>query len=137
MQLVILLFVWAVSLFITYQLIASGVRAGVSALAVDQREGNDLLRAQNQLLERIAQHMGAPQLSVKGAPRAQAAATATNIGRADDPEAIALLKRAQDDHFSKRFAQAVDLYRQVIARFPNTKQAAAAEAQIENLRGVA
>lgn len=135
MQLVILLFVWAVSLFITYQLIASGVRAGVSALAVDQREGNDLLRAQNQLLERIARHMGVPQLA-KPAARAQAA-IATSTANADDPEAMALLKRAQDDHFSKRFAQAVDLYRQIVDRFPNTKQAIAAQAQIDNLRGVA
>ncbi|HEY1811782.1 MAG TPA: hypothetical protein VGG74_05460 [Kofleriaceae bacterium] len=136
MQLVILLFIWALSLFISYQLIASGVRAGVSAIVVEAREQNDLLRAQNSWFERIAKQLGVPELPVKSGPRAQVAASPQLAGTADDPEAIAALKRAQEAHFSKRFAQAVEGYREVVSRFPNTKQAVAAQAQIENLRGV-
>jgi hypothetical protein len=136
MELVILMLVWALSLFISYQLIASGVRAGVSAIAAEARERNDLLRVQNSWFERIAKQLGVPELPAKSAPRAQLAASPQLVGTADDPDAIAVLKRAQDAHFSKRFAQALEIYREVVSRFPNTKQAVAAQAQIENLRGV-
>jgi hypothetical protein len=136
MQLLILLFVWALSLFISYQLIAGGVRAGVSAIVDEARERNDLLGLQNAWFERIAKHLGVPELPAKSAPRARLGASPRLVGTADDAEAIAAIKRAQEAHFSKRFVEAVEIYRDVVSRFPNTKQAIAAQAQIENLRGV-
>jgi len=49
-------------------------------------------------------------------------------------EADALVKRAQDHHFAKRFSEAIELYEEVVTRFPESKQAARARAQIKNLR---
>jgi TolA-binding protein len=49
--------------------------------------------------------------------------------------AKALLRVAEEHHFSKRFADARTTYQQIVDRHGNTKQAIIARQQIENLRG--
>ena len=46
-----------------------------------------------------------------------------------------LLRVAEDHHFSKRFANAIEVYQEIIDRYCTTKQAATARQQIANLRG--
>jgi hypothetical protein len=54
---------------------------------------------------------------------------------AGDVEAAkALLVSAQSHHFSQRFAEAKAVYQQIVERYGNTKQAATARQQLENLR---
>ncbi len=48
--------------------------------------------------------------------------------------AKALLAEAQDHHFSKRFQAAKAVYQQIVERYGETKQAAVARQQIDNLR---
>lgn len=48
--------------------------------------------------------------------------------------AKALLNTAQDHHFSKRFDDARAIYQQIVEQHGNTKQAATARAQLDNLR---
>ena len=45
----------------------------------------------------------------------------------------ALLKQAQDLHFGKQFSEAIDLYNQLVSRYPDTKQAGTARQQLANL----
>lgn len=58
----------------------------------------------------------------------------TDPATADVDAAKALLASAQDHHFSQRFQEARAIYQQVIERYANTKQAATARQQLENLR---
>jgi len=53
---------------------------------------------------------------------------------AEVAEAKALLKQAQDHHFSRQFQEARAIYQQVIERYGNTKQAATARQQLDNLK---
>jgi hypothetical protein len=48
--------------------------------------------------------------------------------------AKALLASAEKHHFSQQFTEARTIYQQIIDRHPNTKQAATARQQLENLR---
>lgn len=48
--------------------------------------------------------------------------------------AKALLAKAQDHHFSFRFAEAKAIYQQIVEQHADTKQAAVARQQIANLR---
>jgi hypothetical protein len=61
-------------------------------------------------------------------------------GNEPSPEDIAaaraLLKKAEDLHFQKRFQEARELYQQIVDKHGDTKQAAVARQQLENLRGV-
>ncbi|MEO6773005.1 MAG: hypothetical protein ABI467_08265 [Kofleriaceae bacterium] len=50
--------------------------------------------------------------------------------------AQALLAVAQRHHYAKEFAQARDVYQEIVARHPTTKQAAQARTQLDNLRGI-
>jgi hypothetical protein len=52
----------------------------------------------------------------------------------DVAAAKALLASAQDHHFSRRFADAKTVYQRVIDQYGDTKQAATARQQLENLR---
>ena len=54
--------------------------------------------------------------------------------RLDDADAKAVLQDAQDHHFSQRFPEARVLYADLVARYPDTKQAVVAQQQLENLR---
>ena len=56
------------------------------------------------------------------------------VSAQSNSEADALVKRAQDHHFAKKFAEAIELYEEVVTRFPDSKQAARARTQIKNLR---
>lgn len=47
-----------------------------------------------------------------------------------------LMRIAEDHHFSKRFADARSAYEEVVEKYGDTKQAAAARLQLANLRGV-
>lgn len=51
-----------------------------------------------------------------------------------DAEAKALVKRAQDHQYSKEFSKAIALYEEVVTRFPESKQATFAQAQLKNLQ---
>lgn len=53
---------------------------------------------------------------------------------ADDPAAKVLLAKAQDLHFSKRFDEAREVYKQIVEQYGDTKQAVAARQQVENLK---
>jgi hypothetical protein len=48
--------------------------------------------------------------------------------------AKALLAQAQQHHFSQRFPEARAVYQQIVDQYANTKQAATARQQLENLR---
>lgn len=52
----------------------------------------------------------------------------------DVQAAKALLKTAQDHHYSRRFADARAVYQDVVERYGTTKQAATAREQLVNLR---
>jgi TolA-binding protein len=45
-----------------------------------------------------------------------------------------LLAQAQKHHFSKQFQEARAIYKQIVERYGDTKQATVARQQIENLR---
>lgn len=54
---------------------------------------------------------------------------------AEDTEAAtALLRTAEQHHFHKRFGEARAVYHDIVDRFGNTKPAAIARQQLENLR---
>lgn len=53
---------------------------------------------------------------------------------AETDAAKALLASAQRHHFSRRFADARVIYQQIVDQYGNTKQAAVARQQLENLR---
>jgi hypothetical protein len=78
-----------------------------------------------------------PEQAAVPQPSAPAGTESGHAPTADDIEAAkALLATAQKHHFAKRFADARELYTQIVDRFGATKQAATARQQIENLRGV-
>lgn len=52
----------------------------------------------------------------------------------DVPEAKLLLAKAQDHHFSQRFAEARAIYQQVVDQYGTSKQAVTARQQLANLR---
>jgi hypothetical protein len=54
-----------------------------------------------------------------------------------DREAAALMKTAEDRHFAKDWPAALEVYRDVVARFGDTKYAAKAKQQIANLASLA
>jgi len=47
-----------------------------------------------------------------------------------------LMKVAEGHHFSKQFAEARSVYEEVVAKYGNTKQAASARQQLQNLKGI-
>ncbi len=55
------------------------------------------------------------------------------------PEDVAaakqLMRAAEDHHFARRFAEARQVYEEVVAMYGSTKQAVAARQQLQNLRG--
>jgi len=54
----------------------------------------------------------------------------------EDIDAAKKLHRvAEDHHFSKRFADARAVYKEIIDRYGTTKQASVARQQLDNLRG--
>ncbi|MBX3158144.1 MAG: hypothetical protein KF773_19400 [Deltaproteobacteria bacterium] len=55
---------------------------------------------------------------------------------ADIEAAKALMRIAEGHHFEKQFAQAREVYQDIVDRYGATKQAAAAARQLENLRGL-
>jgi len=104
-------------------LLSTAMAFGMTLLAVTVSAVLDRMR---QLEERLASR-GSESAQV--APHEVAAPTAPQ-----DPEAVALLRAAQDQHFEKQFTEAKQLYADLVARFPDTKQAAVAAQQLENLR---
>jgi hypothetical protein len=54
----------------------------------------------------------------------------------DVAAARALLRKAEDLHFNKRFQEAREIYQQIVDKHADTKPAAVARQQLENLRGV-
>jgi TolA-binding protein len=60
--------------------------------------------------------------------------TPGDASAADTDAAKGLLATAQSHHFSQRFADAKALYQQIVDQYGNTKQAATARQQLENLR---
>ena len=88
----------------------------------------------DQLLE-AAKPAPAPAPAVAATDESPAAATARATAEAER-EAAALMKTAEDHHFAKDFAAAVAVYRDVVARFPDTKAATRAKAQITNLASI-
>ena len=57
-------------------------------------------------------------------------------GSEDSPVAQELLAKAQKLHYSKQFKEAKAIYQQLVAQHGDTKQAAIAKTQLDNLRSV-
>ena len=82
-------------------------------------------------LERAAQPAEA-----SASPGAASAGGNRTEDAVDDIEAKALLRIAQEHHFSKRFPEARRCYSDLVERFPDTKPAVVAWQQLDNLRNV-
>jgi hypothetical protein len=84
-----------------------------------------------QLVEALARQGDAATPRAAGPlPRPVAAATP----EASDDEARALIKQAEDLQFASKFKDARVTYAAVVERFPESKHAATAKQQLENLR---
>ncbi len=93
----------------------------------------ELEREVNAALEKLAPQPKAPKQGPTDPYRGLPAGDAT-------PEEIdaakKLMRIAEDHHFSKRFADARDVYKEVVEKYGGTKQAVAARQQLQNLRGL-
>ncbi len=98
--------------------------------AFDDRE---LERAVNTAWERMTAPPEPPPTPTATDPYRGTAGAAARAE--DDAEAKVLLHAAEDHQFNKRFAQARAIYQDIVARYPDSKQAVVAHRQIENLRG--
>lgn len=91
-------------------------------------------------VERIEAQLGTRDHAAVGRMReavATGGAQAPAVAGHELPEAAAaklLLKQAETLHFSKRFTEAVATYERVVAQFPDTAAASAAQRQIANLK---
>jgi hypothetical protein len=136
----------------------SNVEAGMDEMRkLVQRQGQEILRLRAMLMGVVeVLHAKAPfddaelEHAVEAAwtklsPPPPAPPTSPTAGdpyrgAAGDPAAgdvdaaKALLVSAQSHHFSQRFAEAKAVYQQIVERYGNTKQAATARQQLENLR---
>lgn len=134
----------------------SNVEAEVSALrTVVQRQAEDILRLRAMLtglVDVVREKVSFSEVELEQAVQAAwtelapppPPTTRTDVHpyRGDPVElseeeiaaAKALLKSAQDHHFSKRFSEARALYQQIVDQHPTTKQATTARQQLDNLR---
>jgi hypothetical protein len=95
-----------------------------------QFDDSDLERAVNSALEKLSPQPKAPATDpYRGLPPAEP--TPEEIEAAKQ-----LMRAAETHHFSKRFAEARQVYEEVVAMYGTTKQAVAARQQLKNLRGL-
>ena len=85
------------------------------------------------LVDRVARFEEDGQ-DAKAPPSRSTAPTAGPAIDTSAEEVRALLASAQEDHFSKRFDEARETYRDIVARFPESKQAHVARQQLVNLK---
>ena len=118
----------------------AGREPGLAVVAVGDRRVGPERHAAPEVVAEIAET--AEEVSSTASTEAHGAPEEDSPLVAPGPEptpdeiaaAKALMKTAQDHHFGKRFAEARDVYQEVIDKYGTTKQAATARQQLDNLK---
>ncbi|MDB4955601.1 MAG: hypothetical protein JWO36_3170 [Myxococcales bacterium] len=98
-----------------------------------QFDDSELEREVNAALEKLTPQPKAP---IQGATDPYRGLPGGDPTPEDIDAAKKLMRVAEDHHFSKRFADARSVYKEVVEHYGGTKQAVAARQQLQNLRGL-